>query len=363
MQTFFKLALEGEAFRNESASSLKRNFFMITTPNPYLQLFFDFLRRNGSAGSVYLLTYETDDYTVLQYGSNGKYQQNEEFLDALPRQILYNQVAEKWWQLLVQQGLIEPMPSESSAGRMQPSTTNKAALRRAKFEANEEQALYCYLEQQLMGACPTVIRCCHQLNELSQIAHAFTKALNDRTEQAVENDLAEFNWGPLSKAALLNVQHRGIAIGTHVDYTFTDGLVVSNVQESHRRPFEFAGVWIELPDSKTKKLPVHFGFTDSRKQSVSALDMVQGQQLTTQWCLEHDYKQLALDPQLRQVVEAYGLVNTMQPTQYWLSAGHLLVDLMLYHKNTLQRINEDSLDSLRAKGLPACGDDDYELPF
>jgi hypothetical protein len=369
LTTFFGFVLEVMSFRIESATH-QSIFFMITTPNPYLQLFFDFLHSNPSAGFVYLSAYETDDYTVLYYDSDHKYSLNEEFMASLPYQRIYSQVAQQWWQLLDEQGLMQPAP----AAQTQLATTGGAVKRRAKLECEAEHALYCYLEKQLLGACPPDVRCCQQLDELHSIASTFTETINNRIQQAVAGSMSEFDIPSAQQpVALLNVWPWGQIIGQHVDYKFTDGVVVSNVQESHRRPFQFAGIWVELPDSEKLELPVQLGFTDSRQQPVASLNEAQSRQLTTQWCLEQGYKQLVLGPQLRQVVEAYGVADAAQPARRWLSGGQLLVDLVQYHAQVRQRSApqpmgespkyESDLPWDNTGNLPLITDADYELPF
>jgi hypothetical protein len=300
---------------------------MITKPNPYLQLFFDFLQRNGNGSFVYLIAHEVDDYTVLQYDTDNKYLQNEEFLISLPYQRLYNQIAEEWWALLAKRGLMQSMVSAATETQQQVSSTAKVAKRSIQLDPKAERALYLYLEEQLMGASPSAERRCQYLNELHQVACAFTETLNDRMQQAVQQSLSSNGLDPSSNIALLNVWPWSKAAGKHVDYTFPDGVVVSHVQEIHRRPFSFAGIWVDLPDSKRDHLPVLLGFTDSRIQPVAALYKVQSQELTAQWCLEQGYKRLSIDSQLRQTVEKYGKADKELLAQYWLSSGQLLARL------------------------------------
>ncbi len=350
---------------------------MITTPNPYLQFYFDFLKRNNYPGLVYLTAFESGGCTTLQYDTDDKYlMQDQELLMSLPCQNLYGQVAEQWWQLLAKRELMQPHSPVAQAGPAPSTSASIASGRRAELQPGTENALYLYLEQQLMGACPADVRRCYQLDELHRIADEFTAALNDRIQQAVVGDLAGLSRSDFGISAaqlsitMLNVWPWGQVIGKHEDYTFIDGVVVSNVQENHQRPFQFAGIWVELPDNTLLELPVQLSFTDSRQQAVATLNVAQSKQLTTQWCLEQGYKQLVLDPKFRQVVETYGVVDAAQPAKRWLSNGQLLVDLVRYHAEAHKDIaprpvceSVNGLDWLLPEDAAIASNDQDELPF
>ncbi len=348
---------------------------MLTTPYPYLQEYFDFLDCNPCAGLYYLCAFETADYTCLIYDTNDKYlmqAQNN------PSVYLYGQTAERWWQLLSQQGLLpavvaptvtatsEVTDATSLNESLEPGGASAATPRSVTLEPEEEKKLFKYLKQQLASGLPTQEQCCQHLSELRQLAEAFTQALNDRIQRGVKESLAYYEsadrtepGAPLHERCTSRLTDYDFyskrATGMFREYTFVDKVVVPQVQAGHVRPFQLAGVWVDLPQDEKAAMPVQLGFTDNRQQVVAARNGEQSQRLTREWCLEHGYRQLLLDPSLRLVVETYGAVDPERPTWRWLSSLQLTLNLVdcLHWK----QFPEDFLTNYSNV------DDDAELPF
>ncbi|TVT39308.1 hypothetical protein FNT36_16770 [Hymenobacter setariae] len=321
---------------------------MLTTPYPYLQEYLDFLHYNPCAGFYYLSAFETADYTCLIYDTNDNYlmqAQNNPFI------YLYGQKAERWWQLLSQQGLLPAIaaPTVTATSEVtdvtslnepvEPGSTSAATPRSATLEPEAEKTLFKYLNQLLTSEIPAQERCCQHLSELRQLAETFTQALNDRIQRGVKESLAYYEsadrTGP---GALLHERctsrlteydfYSKRATGRFREYTFIDKVVVPQVQAAHVRPFQLAGVWVDLPQDEKDAMPVQLGFTDNRQQVVASRNGEQSQRLTKEWCLEQGYRQLLLDPSLRLVVETYGTVDPERPTRRWLSSLQLTLDLV-----------------------------------
>jgi hypothetical protein len=348
---------------------------MLTTPYPYLQEYFDFLDYNPYAGRYYLCAFETADYTCLIYDTNDNHLMQAQIN---PFVYLYGQKAERWWQLLSQQGLLPAVvtPTMTATSEvtddtslnelMELGSTSAATPRSVTLEPEEENKLFEYLKQRLASGIPAQERCCQHLSELRQLAETFTQALNDRIQRGVKESLAYYEsadrtepGAPLHERCTSRLTEYDIysnrATGMFREYTFVDKVVVPQVQAVHVRPFQLAGVWVDLPQNEKAAMPVQLGFTDNRQQVVAARNGEQSQRLTREWCLEQGYRQLLLDPSLRLVVETYGAVDPERPTRRWLSILQLTLDLVdcLHWK----RFPEELLTNYSNV------DDDVELPF
>ena len=285
---------------------------------------------------------EHQEYTSLAYDTTDKYLiQDMEFLDALPRQQFYGNVAQEWWQLLAVYGHVREGSMNWQPDALLPIDTSLTQAsqarihhglpmqgRQATLQPQAEKDLYQYLKQQLAAppcAYPTRSATYTRLKDLHLAAARFAEQLNERIQQEVLSDLyhrLSFEnavISPLQELHLLHTRARGS--NTHVPYSFKDGVTVRNVQPQHLRPLQFAGAWITLPADTQAALSVQLGFTDSRGKTTISPHETRSRQLTAQLCLERGYQQLTLDSSARGLVEWLGTTIPGQSKKRWLSSG------------------------------------------